>query len=52
MFPGRHDLWEAKAISHAPQLSLYADAVATVTGMRCCGTFVHMPLVGTMLQVG
>lgn len=51
-FPGRRDLWEAKAISHAPQLSLYADAVAAVTGMRCCGTFVHMPLVGTMLQVG
>jgi ATP-dependent exoDNAse (exonuclease V) beta subunit len=51
-FPGRRDLWEAKAASHAPQLALYADAVTSVTGGRCRGTFVHMPIVGVMAEVG
>ena len=50
-FPGRRDLWDAKAASHAPQLDLYAEAVATVTGSRCCGMFVHMPLVGIMVEI-
>lgn len=51
-FPGRHELWDDKAMSHAPQLAVYADAVASVTGSKCCGTFVHMPLVGIMAEVG
>jgi pimeloyl-ACP methyl ester carboxylesterase len=51
-FPGRRDLWEAKAASHAPQLALYAEAVASVTGGRCLGTFVHMPIVGVMAELG
>ena len=51
-FPGRRDLWEARAASHAPQLALYAEAVASVTGGRCLGTFVHMPIVGVMAELG
>ena len=51
-FPGRRELWDAKAASHAPQLALYAAAVASVTGGRCLGTFVHMPLLGIVIEVG
>ncbi|AWN35086.1 UvrD-helicase domain-containing protein [Methylobacterium radiodurans] len=51
-FPGRADLWERRAIGAAPQLATYARAVATVTEAACAGLFVHMPLVGSIVEVG
>ena len=50
-FTGRGDLWTEKAQVHSTQLAVYATAVASVTGWRCCGTFVHMPLLGIMVEV-
>ncbi len=50
-FPGQRDLWDAKAVSHAAQLDLYAKAVALVTASRCSGAFVHMPVIGLMIEV-
>ncbi len=51
-FPGRADLWEHRAIGATAQLASYARAVETVTGTPCAGLFVHMPLVGTLVEVG
>lgn len=51
-FPGRLELWEGRAIGAAPQLAAYARAVATATGAACAGLFVHMPLTGTIVEVG
>lgn len=48
---GRGELWDVVARAHAPQLALYADAVASVTGMRCNGAFVHMPMVGLVVEI-
>lgn len=50
-FPGRVDLWEGHALRHAPQLRLYGDAVASVSGRPCNELWVHMPLVGVLLRV-
>jgi ATP-dependent exoDNAse (exonuclease V) beta subunit len=50
-FPGRESLWDDKAVAYAPQLDLYARAVATATGKTCSGLFVHMPIVGTVVEV-
>ncbi|GMA74796.1 hypothetical protein GCM10025880_12130 [Methylorubrum aminovorans] len=51
-FPGRLEQWEDRAVGAAPQLAAYAQAVATATGAVCGGLFVHMPLVGTIIEVG
>ncbi|WP_407658687.1 PD-(D/E)XK nuclease family protein [Methylobacterium planeticum] len=51
-FPGRPELWEERAVRAAPQLAAYAQAVGTATGAVCAGLFVHMPLVGTIVEVG
>ena len=50
-FPGNRALWEAKAVSYAPQLSLYARGVEVAIGKQCRGTWVHMPVAGVMLHV-
>ncbi|WP_289016075.1 UvrD-helicase domain-containing protein [uncultured Methylobacterium sp.] len=51
-FPGRLEQWEGRAVGAAPQLAAYAQAVAAATGAPCTGLFVHMPLVGTVIEVG
>jgi len=50
-FPGRESLWDAKAVAYGPQLDLYAQAVATATSKVCSGLFVHMPIVGAVVEV-
>jgi ATP-dependent helicase/nuclease subunit A len=50
-FPGRMEHWEAKAIEHAPQVALYAEAVKAASGRSCDDLFVHMPVVGALLRV-
>lgn len=51
-FPGSRDAWEAKALEYAGQLALYGQSVATATGRNCDRLFVHMPVIGALLQIG
>lgn len=50
-FPGASDSWNAKALSHGPQLALYAQAVTAATGRPCTGLFIHMPIAGVLLSL-
>ncbi|HEY8384233.1 MAG TPA: UvrD-helicase domain-containing protein [Microvirga sp.] len=50
-FPGREEIWGAKAASYGPQLALYAQAVQSVLGKRCEGLLVHMPVVGAVVEL-
>lgn len=50
-FPGRADLWETRALQHAPQIGLYAEAVEAASQRSCGELFVHMPIVGTLIRV-
>ncbi|MEY9722170.1 ATP-dependent exoDNAse (exonuclease V) beta subunit [Sinorhizobium fredii] len=50
-FPGRMDEWEGHALRHAPQLALYGEAVAAVSGRACDELWIHMPVVGALLRV-
>jgi hypothetical protein len=50
-FPGRFELWEERAISHAPQLAAYARAVETITGRSCTELWIHMPIVGALFRL-
>ncbi|MDX0680112.1 AAA family ATPase [Sinorhizobium medicae] len=50
-FPGRVDQWEGHALRHAPQLGLYGEAVAAVSGRSCDELWIHMPVVGALLRV-
>lgn len=50
-FPGRHDKWDERAVSYAPQLGLYAHAVEAVAGKPCKELFIHMPIVGILLRL-
>ncbi|BCH67897.1 MULTISPECIES: PD-(D/E)XK nuclease family protein [Rhizobium/Agrobacterium group] len=50
-FPGRFELWEERAIGHAPQLAAYAGAVETITGRRCSELWIHMPIVGALFRL-
>ncbi|WP_152971298.1 PD-(D/E)XK nuclease family protein, partial [Rhizobium ecuadorense] len=40
-FPGRFELWEERAVGHAPQLAAYAGAVESITGRRCSELWIH-----------
>lgn len=50
-FPGRFELWEERAIGHAPQLANYAKAVEAITGRRCSEIWIHMPIVGALFRL-
>ncbi len=50
-FPGRMEQWEGHALHHAPQLGLYSEAVAMVSGRSCGELWIHMPVVGALLRV-
>lgn len=50
-FPGRLEAWDAKAVSYAPQLELYAQAIEAATGQSCDELWIHMPIVGQLLRV-
>lgn len=51
-FPGPHERWGERALEHAPQLALYARLVAEASGRPVLGCFIHMPVVGRLLEVG
>ena len=50
-FPGSRATWQSKALGYAPQLAVYARGVEAATGKQCRGTWVHMPVIGALLQV-
>ena len=50
-YPGAFDSWERKALGYASQLALYASVTGAATGCANVETWVHMPIVGHMLQV-
>ncbi len=50
-FPGRFELWEERAVGHAPQLAAYAGAVESITGRRCSELWIHMPIVGALFRL-
>lgn len=50
-FPGPHDLWAERALEHAPQLALYRRLVEAAAEKPVTGTFILMPVVGTLLEV-
>lgn len=50
-FPGSRDTWDARALSYGPQLALYADALAVAARGKAAELFVHMPIVGALLQI-
>ncbi|KYC32342.1 DNA helicase UvrD [Sphingobium sp. 22B] len=51
-FPGSPDSWDARAGGHGPQIQLYADALDKARPGVPCELFIHMPIVGGLLQVG
>ncbi|BAI73380.1 uvrD/REP helicase [Azospirillum sp. B510] len=51
-FPGPHERWGERALEHAPQLALYARLVAEASGRPVLGCFIHMPVVGRLLELG
>ena len=50
-FAGPAASWEDQSLGHFPQLDLYARAVTAVTGLPCRGRFVHMPLLGAIVEI-
>ena len=50
-YPGAFDTWEKKALGHAAQLALYAAVVGEAAGCAEVETWVHMPVVGQLIQV-
>ena len=50
-YPGAFDTWEAMALGYAAQLALYASVVRGAAGSAEVETWVHMPVVGQLIQV-
>lgn len=50
-YPGEFDSWEERALGHYPQLDAYSKLVAGATGKKIIGTYIHMPIAGTMLKL-
>jgi hypothetical protein len=50
-FPGSKDRREERALSHAPQLALYREAVEKAAGKPVIATIIHMPVVGDWMEL-
>ena len=50
-YPGAFDTWEAKTLGYAAQLALYASVVRGAARSAEVETWVHMPVVGQLIQV-
>ncbi len=50
-FPGSKDRRQERALSYAPQLSMYREAVEKATGKSVIATMIHMPVVGEMWEI-
>jgi len=51
-FPGARESWDERALSYAPQLDLYAQAVTLALATSDAELFIHMPIVGALLRIG
>ncbi len=50
-YPGAYDTWLPKAHSYAPQLELYRELVERATGRPVSSCWVHMPVIGKLIEV-
>ncbi len=50
-FPGSKDRRQERALSYAPQLSMYREAVEKATNKSVIATMIHMPVVGEMWEL-
>jgi ATP-dependent helicase/nuclease subunit A len=50
-YPGRIEEARAMAVEDAPQVQAYADAAAEATGRPILGLFIHLPLVGVVVEL-
>lgn len=50
-FPGSKDKRQKKALTHAPQLAMYREAVEKATGKSVIATMIHMPVVGELMEL-
>ena len=50
-YPGTLDEAAQRAAGHAGQLSVYASGVAEATGKRVEGCFIHLPVLGQVIEV-
>ncbi len=50
-FPRSKDKRQDRALSHAPQLALYREAVEKATGKSVIATMIHMPVVGELMEL-
>lgn len=50
-FPGAPDTWIEKAQEFAPQLRLYGQVVTQATSKSVQAAFIHMPVVGVVIEV-
>lgn len=49
-FPGREELWTERAVSYLPQLQIYAHALEKASGKPVLEAWIHMPIVGKLVQ--
>lgn len=50
-YPGAYETWEEKAIDYGGQLAAYAAVVREATGSAQVETWIHMPIVGQLLEI-
>jgi ATP-dependent exoDNAse (exonuclease V) beta subunit len=50
-FPGAPVEWPELASRHGPQLAAYADLCEAATGRPVCGTVLHLPVGGVLLEI-
>ena len=50
-YPGAFKTWEDRALGHGAQLALYAAAVRAATACVEVRTWVHMPVVGQLIEI-
>lgn len=50
-FPGAPDKWVEKALTYAGQLKMYADILLQSAGKPVNGLYIHMPIVGKVLNL-
>ena len=50
-FPGAHETWVPKALSYAPQLRMYCSLVEQAADRTVTSCWVHMPIIGKLIEV-
>ena len=50
-YPGTLEEAAQRAAGHAGQLSVYASGVAEATGKQIQGCFIHLPVLGQVIEV-